>query len=96
MSDFDMRFVEPKNDVVVVLDRINDVPEPGYCTHGKSRCLHCDFWVWLGEQSFEVVSSGNARPLCLVCAKTLLDPTMKPLTSLYDHRREEWTFRPTH
>lgn len=88
-----MKLVKSLNDVVVVmLDRVEDVAEPDYGTHGKSRCLHCNYWVWLGEQTFELVNSGSARPLCLVCARRYMDPVSKPLTSVYDHRRNEWQF----
>ncbi len=67
-------FVQQTSDKVVCLDAREDLPEPGYCVHGRTRCIHCDRWCWLGADTLPAVESGAARPLCLRCAKDLVQP----------------------
>lgn len=67
-------FVPATSDKVVCLDAREDLPEPDYCVHGRTRCINCDRWCWLSEDTLRSVESGFARPLCLRCAEVVLDP----------------------
>lgn len=94
MSEFFMKPVVPERNPdgggpVIVLDRIEPGVTPPYCTHGKVTCYWCPEWCWLGDKSFEVVSSGKAAPICLQCATRLLPPDSKPIDNLGDHRRAD-------
>jgi hypothetical protein len=59
---------------MIVLDRIEPGITPDYCIHGRASCVApgCTEWVWLGHQTFEVVNSGRALPVCRECAGNLL------------------------
>lgn len=77
---------------VVLLDRI----EPGvpaeslpYCTHGRTACINCQEWVWLGHATHEVVASGEAAPLCLQCAEQLIPKGAKRVDYVEDHLRAD-------
>jgi hypothetical protein len=75
---------------VVVLDRVEPGRTPPYCIHGRASCVGgCGEWVWLGDQTHEVVVSGMAAPLCMQCAKQLIPPDVERLAQLEDHRRAD-------
>lgn len=70
----DFRFVEPKPGVpVVVLDFATE-PEPDDA-EGKTRCTmtECQAWLWLDSNTFPLVSSGHARPICGPCMQQIHD-----------------------
>jgi hypothetical protein len=74
----------------VLLDRIEPGWTPPYCIHGSCPCIGgCGEWLWLGDQTYEVVASGRAAPLCLPCARRLAPPGTVPATNLNDHRRAD-------
>jgi hypothetical protein len=60
----------------VVLDRLTDLPaaDAPYCIHGRTTCCGCGQWCWLGTVTYEAVSSGKFKPLCMPCAKGHLPP----------------------
>lgn len=73
-------FVQSDRNKVITLDPIKLVPEPGYAVYGKTQCFSCNGWCWLNEDTYPVVESGKATPLCLRCAgaafaKMKADPT---------------------
>lgn len=70
----------------LVLDRVEDVRQPPYCTHGKATCGACGHWVWLGSETHSHVSSGAAHPLCMVCAQRHAQLENK-IGNIADHRR---------
>lgn len=74
---------------VVILDRIEPGWTPPYCTHGRTACIGCAEWVWLGDRTYQAVASGAALPLCLDCAHRLIPPTVRPYANLGDHRRSD-------
>ncbi len=77
---------------IIVLDRIEPgEPEPEYCIHGRTPCMGgCGEWVWLGDQSFKIVESGTALPVCMQCAYRLVPPEERnPIRGLRDRRRSE-------
>ncbi len=74
----------------VVLDRIQDVPKPDYCTHGRTQCMAgCGFWVWLGPATRVVVSGGVHRPICKPCANQYVTPGSVPHGTFDDSRHPE-------
>jgi hypothetical protein len=74
---------------VIVLDVIEPGVEPDYCTHGRTTCIACDEWVWLGHDTLPVVQSGEALPICVRCATRLIPPESEMLRNVRDHRRED-------
>ena len=77
----------------VVLDRVNSLLLPPYCIHGETRCRRCDHPVWLGDQTYKLVASGRAIPLCLTCANVaatmgVLGPHNRR-AHVRDHRRSD-------
>jgi len=73
----------------VILERIEPGVVPEYCTHGKAPCLWCQDWCWLGSETYKIVKSGDAAPMCLDCATRLLPPGARPSGSVRDHRRAD-------
>jgi hypothetical protein len=65
-------FVQPDPNVITVVERVSENPHPEYLPYAKTRCLRCDEWCWLGDQSFKVVSGGKAMPVCQQCARELV------------------------
>jgi len=70
---------------VIVLDRIVFGVVPEYCVHGRVQCYWCQEWCWLGSETYEVVMSGDAAPMCIDCATRLLPPGSRPKDTLHDH-----------
>lgn len=67
-NPFGLNFVDSDRSRWVCLGRIADTPEPDYVVHGKTKCLLCDKWCWLGSETFKLINSGVASPWCLQCA----------------------------
>lgn len=61
-----MKFVRLNRDAVVIVDRVDT--EPPYMVFGRTRCIRCRLWCWLGSETYEMVNAGKAAPLCLPCA----------------------------
>lgn len=77
---------------VVVLARIEPGVLPAYCTHGRATCVDCDEWVWLGDNTYDVVASGQALPLCEQCAERALGlggGSIELHGHVRDHRRSD-------
>ena len=74
---------------VVVLEVIVPGEIPDYCTHGRTTCIACDEWCWLGHATVRIVSDGEALPLCRPCAVKLIPPNAKLLGHVEDHRRAD-------
>jgi hypothetical protein len=53
----------------VTLDRVDPDSLPPYCVHGRTTCVVCGHWCWLGDKTYEVVHSGQCQPVCLLCAR---------------------------
>jgi hypothetical protein len=62
------QWVQTRWDRAILLERCSETPEPGYCVHGKTRCVRCNQWCWLGNNTFVMVAGGEALPLCTNCA----------------------------
>lgn len=62
-----IKFVPMPKATIVVVDRCAD-GEPDYAVLARTRCIGCKLWCWLGSETYELVNSGTAAPLCLVCA----------------------------
>ena len=84
-----IEMITPGKDAVVVLERVQKGSQPAYCVHGKTQCIFCEHWVWLGDKTVEVVRSGQAAPLCLDCANTYLHPKTPKKGKVKDHLRSE-------
>lgn len=84
-------YSKPKGSAdIVVLDLVDEVPEPSYCIHGKATCVRCDRWVWLGSGSIEVVTTHRAYPLCQPCAIEIVVPGVAvPMGNVADHKRAD-------
>jgi len=76
---------EGGNPSVIILERIEPGVIPEYCTHGKVPCYWCQDWCWLGSETYKIVKSGSAAPMCLDCAAKLLPPGSRPTDTLHDH-----------
>jgi hypothetical protein len=74
---------------VIVLDRIEPGETPEYCTHGRVTCHWCDEWCWLGDNSYDKVSTGVCAPMCLQCAHEYIPRGMTPAENVEDHRRTD-------
>ena len=74
---------------VLILERISDVPEPDYCTHGYVQCIYCYEFCWMGDQSVEMITSGEAFPLCVTCAPKLIPEGTEPIRQVQDHKRKD-------
>ena len=64
----DYKFVAADPTRAVVVEQIVPGTDPDYCVHGRTRCMRCDHWCWLSPDTFPIVSSGSATPLCVECA----------------------------
>jgi hypothetical protein len=42
-----------------------------YSTYTQVECPHCRQGMWLGQRSRELVETGKAQMMCMVCAVTL-------------------------
>jgi hypothetical protein len=81
---------ELSTDSVVVLDRSEPGdPLPDYCVHGRTTCIGCNEWVWLGNKTLDVVASGKAAPLCRQCAIRQMPPDLRPYDHVTDNRRAD-------
>lgn len=67
-------YVQPDRRKLVVVERVEDEPEPGYIVHGRTRCFDCGRWCHLGSATMQVVSSGEATPYCRQCAAPRIRP----------------------
>lgn len=66
----DFQLVDPQPGApVVVLDFATE-PEPGN-VEGKTRCTMCEAWLWLDTDTYPLVSSGTARPICPPCMQDI-------------------------
>lgn len=76
---------------VIVLDAVEDVPEPDYCIHGRATCMGpaCEKWVWLGHASIEIVSNGEALPICGKCALMMVPKDAEPIRNAHDNKRAD-------
>lgn len=70
---------------VVILDRIEPGETPSYHVHGKTTCYWCGEWCWLGSQTYELVSSGEAAGMCRQCGADLIPQGMTKLGHVDDH-----------
>lgn len=97
----DVSFVDPKRSpdgggAVIILERIVEGVTPDYCTHGKVTCYWCGEWCWLGDQSYDIVRSGDAASMCMECANEKWTkaqaegiPLPRPLKNAGDHLRKD-------
>lgn len=74
---------------VIVLDRIEPGVLPAYCTHGRTPCIRCGEWCWLGDATHEIVFTGQAVGLCLQCANAVIPQGSVRLARVEDHRRAD-------
>ena len=90
-----VRLVQPQRDPsgsmgVLVLERIEPGVTPDYCIHGKATCHWCNEWCWLGDQTHDLVASGEVAPICLQCATRVFPPDgLRPVEHVHDHRRAD-------
>lgn len=89
-----VRSVAPKRSAnggvtVVMLDRIEPGVTPDYCVHGKVTCHWCPEWCWLGDNTYELVASGEAAPMCRQCGAEWIPKGMTPMGNAEDHRRAD-------
>ncbi len=74
---------------LVVLDRITDESTlPDYCVHGRATCVACGHWCWVGSKTHDVITGGDAKPVCMECAQEYYDPGTR-LGHVDDHRRAD-------
>jgi hypothetical protein len=75
---------------VIVLDRVEDIEVPDYCTHGYATCIKCYKPCWLGHETERIVSSGEAYPVCIACASATIPRDKRtPYKQVRDHRRAD-------
>lgn len=69
----DLLLVHPDTSRLVVLELIEENPDPQYCVHGRTKCFGCDRWCHLGAQTIQVIKDGEAMPMCRACAAPIID-----------------------
>lgn len=74
---------------VIVLDRIEPGVTPEYCCHGRTPCIRCQEWCWLGHSSFDVVFTGQAVGVCKQCANTVIPAGTEVASRAVDHLRKD-------
>lgn len=81
----------PTPTAVIILQRIEPgQPAPPYCVHGRTVCMgECGEWLWLGSESYDVVRSREAVPMCQFCAVHLLPKGSRPHRRVDDHPRAD-------
>lgn len=77
----------PEN--IILLDRIEPGVTPPYCTHGRTPCIACDEWCWLGHATHDVVASGQAVPLCIDCGHRFIPRDHPVAGHVVDHLRKD-------
>lgn len=65
---FSMRFLRPDSRKAVIVERIVAGHEPDYPIHGRTRCMVCDNWCWLGAETLGTIERLEAVPWCQQCA----------------------------
>lgn len=90
---------EPGGRSVVLLDRIVEGVTPQYCLHGSAQCVRCREWVHLGHETSKVVSSHEALPLCMDCAREMVasgevSKDQVAADAVHDHLRADGPHEP--
>jgi hypothetical protein len=83
-----MMFVQPNPNVVTIVERVQDAPDPEYLVAARTRCVRCDLWCWLGDKSMEIVMAGQATPLCQNCAREVTPGGLVPFDYLTNALKE--------
>jgi hypothetical protein len=87
---FNLAFVQPPPNKVIVLAPVVDGEDADFVVVGKTRCMICECWCWLGSETYPIVSRGGASPICLPCACKI--PELResyPLRYVMDERKEQ-------
>lgn len=71
---FGLKFVQPDRSKLIVLSLVDDDPKPSFEICGRTRCLECDRWCWLGSETMAIVENGEAMPMCQYCAAPIVEP----------------------
>lgn len=80
----------PDDAPYVILDRIvTEFLKPAYCVHGRTQCVGCRQWVWLGNNSEKAALARRVRPLCQVCALTVHLGAGMRVVEVNDHLRKD-------
>lgn len=76
---------------VIVLDVIEPGVTPAYCVHGRASCAGpgCGEWLWLGNNTHDLVKAGEAVPMCRTCVARYLAPTSVMIRQVNDHLRAD-------
>ncbi len=73
----------------IVLDRVDEAPEPVYCVHAQVQCQVCGQWCHLGDKSLEAAQAG-VIPICVPCVRQNCEfEAGMYVYSVPNHRREE-------
>lgn len=73
---------------VVMLTRVVEGQLPAHCAHGRTQCLRCRRWVWLGHETYKLITSGEVRPVCTDCADWYVTTTgARRIGRVEDHLR---------
>lgn len=78
-----LKFITPTTSKALVLARCKDELDPPYIIVAKTRCYECQQWCWLGDETFKLINSGEAVPLCGPCAAQILEPQI-PIDAITD------------
>jgi hypothetical protein len=77
MDPFGLKFITPKTNLGLFLERCEDQGNPEYIVYAKTKCYECGKWCWLGDQTFAAVDAGEAVPFCVPCG-SLIFPQGSP------------------
>lgn len=66
----------------IALDKVVPGVQPDYCVHGRTPCMVCQDWCWLGPNTFPVVEAGQAYPVCLDCMRDVVHPRSPKITKI--------------
>jgi hypothetical protein len=67
-SGIKLQFCNTDPSKVIVVERKRDGEQPEYCVHGETRCVGCNAWCWLGNNSLKQIVEGDSTPWCQQCA----------------------------
>lgn len=77
-------FVTPDLSRVAIVERLDEDRLPTYLVLAHTRCLWCQHWCWLGDNSLALIASGGASPMCEDCAETELPESAQLMEVIRD------------
>jgi hypothetical protein len=83
-------YVQADVSQVACLERVDEDRKPKFVDTARTRCLWCDHWCWLGDNSMQLILSGQAAPMCFECGEKLLPGNAVQVGRVKDTTWDEW------